>query len=176
MNRFFELFGGPLAVLLSIIATIIISRKWKKYRSENTRPVMVALLYWGPVFLMATMLLHNVQNAYRALASYRETGTFNFYFYSLQLFGFVVAYQSYLLLLSCRQLVSTKKRKNQTVYKNLALIVFTTLPTFAFTPIGIIPTGVLLFTLLISFGVYKKRKTRRTKLSVVGGNMVLSNA
>lgn len=164
-----------MTVLISLVATVIISRSWKKYRTENVRPLVVALLYWGPLFLMAAMLLHNIQNAYRAVVSYRETGAFNFYYYSLQLFGFVVAYQSYLLLLSCRHFVSTKRRKNQKVYGYLALIALTTLPTFAFTPIGIIPSCVLLFTGVISFAVYKKRKKKMAKLSVVGGNMVLSN-
>ena len=164
MNQFFELFGGPIAVLLSILSTIVLARRWKPYRSENTRGVLVAFLYWGPLFLMACMLLHIVQNAYRAIVSIRDAGVFNFYFYSLQLFGFVVSYQAYLLLKNCRNHVAGEKRMNPKLFLRIGLIVFTTLPTFAFTPIGIIPSGVLVLTFLFSISVHRSAKS--TKLPV----------
>jgi hypothetical protein len=159
MNQFFELFGGPMAVLISILSTIVVSRRWKKYRADSTRRFLVPLLYWGPIFLMACMLLHIVQNAYRALVSFNETGIFNFYFYSLQLFGFVVAYQSYLLLMNCRKHVSGKKRLNKGLLLSMGLIILTTLPTFVFTPIGIIPSSVLFITFLLSLGIHRSSKT-----------------
>ena len=158
MNQFFELFGGPIAVLLSILSTIVVSRRWKKYRSKNTRSMLVAFLYWGPLFLMSCMLLHIIQNAYRAIAGFNETGVFNFYFYSLQLFGFVVAYQSYLLLIRCRRHVTGKTRMNQHLLFSIGLIMLTTLPTFAFTPIGIIPSGVLFITFLVSISTHRSTK------------------
>jgi hypothetical protein len=159
MNQFFELFGGPIAVLLSILSTIVVSRRWKKYRGASTRRFLVPLLYWGPVFLMACMLLHIIQNAYRALVSYNETGIFNFYFYSLQLFGFVVAYQSYLLLMNCRKHVTGKKRLNPGLLISMGFIILTTLPTFVFTPIGIIPSAVLFITFLLSLSIHRSSKT-----------------
>jgi hypothetical protein len=155
MNQFFELFGGPIAVLLSILSTIILSRRWKNHRSKNARRILVAALYWGPLFLMACMLLHIVQNAYRAIVSINEKGVFNFYFYSLQLFGFVVGYQSYLLLKNCRQHVAGGKRINRKLLLSIGLIVLTTLPTFVFTPIGIIPTVVLFITFLLSLSIHR---------------------
>jgi len=155
MNHFFELFGGPIAVLLSIVSTIIVSRRWKKVRAHNTRGVMVAFLYWGPLFLIACMFLHNFQNAYRAIVSFNETGVFNFYFYSLQLFGFVVGYQSYLLLKNCQRHAAGEKRISKKLLFSIGLIVVTTLPTFLFTPIGIIPTAILFITLLLSFSIHR---------------------
>jgi hypothetical protein len=165
MNRFFELFGGPIAVLLSILSTVIVSRRWKIYRSKNARRVPVAFLYWGPLFLMACMFLHIVQNAYRAIVSFSETGAFNFYFYSLQLFGFVVGYQCYLLLKACRKHAGGEKRVSSPLLLNIGLIVLTTLPTFMFTPIGIIPSGVLAITFLLSISIHRSAKKAKFPVS-----------
>jgi hypothetical protein len=164
MNHFFELFGGPIAVLLSIISTIVISRRWKQYRSKSSRRFLVALLYWGPLFLIACMLLHNFQNAYRAIVAFNETGVFNFYYYSLQLFGLVVAYQSYLLLINCRRHATGNKRINKKLLLSIGLIILTTLPTFAFTPIGIIPSGVLLITFLFSISIHRSSKNANSPI------------
>lgn len=112
MNQFFELFGGPIAVFFSITATIFVTRRWKAGRAKNTRRFLVALLYWTPLFLLSCMVLHCFQNAYRAIVSLQETGVFNFYYYSLQLFGFVVGYQAYLLLKRCRQHAAGEKHLN----------------------------------------------------------------
>jgi hypothetical protein len=172
MNRFFELFGGPVAVLLSVIATIIIGRRWKAYRAENTRLIAVALLYWGPVFLMACMLLHIVQNAYRAIVSFNETGAFNFYYYSLQLFGFVVGYQSYLLLKTCRTYAGLQVGTKGKLFAGIGWIVLTTLPTLAFTPIGIIPSSVLLLTVFFSLAVHRSTPVRISRNTFApAGNM-----
>jgi hypothetical protein len=51
----------------------------------------------------------------------------------------------------------------------MALIVFTTLPTFAFTPIGIIPAVVLTITFTVSWFVHRlpqavEREQRNTPL------------
>lgn len=155
MNKFFELFGGPIGVLLSVIATIIVSRAWKT-DGRHTRRLLVSVLYWGPLFLAACMLLHLIQNAYRATTSFQENGVFNFYYYSLQLFGFVVGYQAYRLLLQCRRHVRGNKRFNWHLLLSAGLIVLTTLPTFVFTPIGIIPTAVMTITTLVSLITHKK--------------------
>lgn len=155
MNKFFEFFGGPIAVLLSIAATILVSRAWRTDR-HNTRGFPVSVLYWGPLFLAACMLLHLIQNAYRAIVSYQENGVFNFYYYSLQLFGIVVSYQAYRLLLQCRLHVNGDKPLNRQLLLSASLIILTTLPTFAFTPIGIIPSIVMTITILISFTTHRK--------------------
>jgi hypothetical protein len=161
MNEFFQLFGGPMAVLISIISTIVVYRKWKSHSCETVRKPLVALLYWGPVFLMSTMLLHNIQNGYRAIQSINEAGVFNFYFYSLQLFGCVVGYQSYLLLKACRDHVTTAKKYQRQLFWYMSLIVITTLPTFVFTPIGIIPPAVLVITLVVSLTLHKLKVVER---------------
>jgi hypothetical protein len=155
MNAFFELYGGAMAVLLSIFSTIYMAIKWRSYRQPTARKFVVALLYWGPLFLICCMLLHNVQNIYRAIVSYQATSTFNFYYYSLQLFGCVIAYQAYILLMSCRNHVNTTNRFSFKVMKQVCLIVLTTLPTFAFTPIGIIPSVIMLITFLCAVFVHK---------------------
>lgn len=160
MNQFFELLGGPIAVLLSIIATIFTSNRWKRDRKAASRRFLVGILYWGPIFLMACMGLHLFQNAYRSLVSFQETGAFNFYDYSLQLFGFVVGYQAFLLLKKCRDYAAAKPGAVRRLLFGTGLIVFTTLPTSAFTPIGFIPTAVLLLMLLAS--AFVRRRARKS--------------
>lgn len=158
MNQFLELFGGPIAVFLSIIATIFVTLRWKADRDKNTRRFLVALLYWTPLFLLSCMALHCFQNAYRAIISLQETGVFNFYYYSLQLFGFVVGYQACLLLKKCRQHAAGERRMNPGFFRVVGLLVLTTLPTFAFTPIGIIPTAVVFLASLFSVCIHKPEK------------------
>lgn len=169
MNAFFELYGGAMAVLLSLISTTYFAIKWKGYRQPNSRRFIVALLYWGPLFLMSTMVLHMVQNAYRALVSYQEAGVFNFYYYSLQLFGCVVGYQAYLLLMQCRMHAQVRGKFNRKLFWLTMLIVLTTLPTFAFTPIGIIPPAIMLITIICSLFVHRsaaKIKIPVTEVSI----------
>src|SRR6476469_405497 len=167
MNHFFELFGGPIAVLLSIISTIVVSRRWKPDRARNTRCILVGFLYWGPLFLMSCMLLHIFQNAYRAIVSFNETGVFNFYYYSLQLFGFVVGYQSFLLLENCHTHAAGEIRIDKKLLLSIGLIVLTTLPTYIFTPIGIIPSGILFITLLVSFSIHRSGRLAKSTTEIV---------
>ena len=156
MNNFLELFGGPIALLSSIIMCIIVARRWKASRNNRSRKHLVPLLYWGPVFLMACMALHTFRNGYNTIVSVSAgQAKFSFYHYSLQLFGLVVAYQSYLLLKQCRQHAGGVLRFNQRLYRSIGLIILTTLPTFAFTPIGIVPFVVLIITFLVSLAVHR---------------------
>ncbi|WP_148661233.1 hypothetical protein [Flavisolibacter tropicus] len=157
MNEFLELFGGPIAVLSSIIATILLARRWKNQRHGHTRKHVVALLYWGPVFLICCMVLHCFRNGYNTITNSISIGrsVFNFYHYSLQLFGVVLAYQAYVLLGKCRDYAKQRVRQGKSVYAMIALIVFTTLPTFYFTPIGIVPTVVLTISSIVSWFVHK---------------------
>jgi hypothetical protein len=153
MNEFLELFGGPIVVLSSIITCIILARRWKNNRHPSTRKFLVGLLYWGPVFLICAMVLHCFRNGYNTIVNSLSTGcsVFNFYHYSLQLFGAVVIYQAYILLGKCRVYAKHPTRYSKPLYYMMGVILFTTLPTFAFTPIGIIPAIVLTIMLLTSF-------------------------
>jgi hypothetical protein len=156
MNKFLELFGGPIALLSSITICIMLARRWKGDRAKSTRRHLAPVLYWGPVFLMACMALHVFQNGYNTITSVQAgKATFSFYHYSLQIFGAVLAYQSWLLLKQCRQHLGGTRRFNRKLYQSIALIVITTLPTVAFTPIGIVPTVVLGITFLVSLIVHR---------------------
>ena len=156
MDQFFELLSGPIALLGSIIACLVVTHRWKRDRNPATRKPLVPLLYWGPVFLIACMVMHIIRNGYNfiTLLTAGKTG-FTFYHYSLQLFGVVVAYQAYLLLKKCQQHVTGSQRYTRSLYYYIGLILFTTLPTFIFTPIGIVPVPVLALTLLVSIFVHR---------------------
>jgi hypothetical protein len=156
MKQFFEFFSGPVVLLSSIVICIVLARRWKADRNPLARKHLVPLLYWGPVFLMAAMVLHIVNNGYNILSDLiAGRSRFYFYHYSLQLFGCVVGYQAYLLLKQCRQHARGTIRFNPPLYAAMALIVATTLPTFAFTPIGIIPAAVILINFITSLLVHR---------------------
>lgn len=157
MNEFLELFGGPIVVISSIIATILLARRWRKDRHPQSRKFLVGLLYWGPIFLICSMVLHCFRTGYNSIANSVSMGhsVFNFYHYSLQLFGVVLAYQAYVLLGKCRMYTTSAVRNTKPLFSMMALIVFTTLPTFVFTPIGIIPTAVLTITFTVSWFTHR---------------------
>jgi hypothetical protein len=159
MNQFFQLFGGSIALLSSIMACIVVARKWRLYRNQLTRKPLIPFFYWGPIFLMSCMALHIINNGLNTIAIVSAgTSKFNFYQYSYQLFGSVVAYQSYLLLGKCKKHVAGNIRFNRSLYFSMALIVVTTLPTFIFTPIGIVPSVVLVINFVLSLLVHKNPK------------------
>ena len=102
------------------------------------------------------MVLHIINNGLNTIAAIWEgSGKFNFYQYSYQLFGAVLFYQSYLLLQKCRKHAEGTITYNGSLYASMALILFTTLPTFIFTPIGIVPSVVLLINFVVSLLVHK---------------------
>lgn len=162
MIKLLENFGNPIALLLSIIVTLVLSFRWKANRPGNTRRFLVGLLYWGPVLIMACMACHLVLNAHKAYVSIRDAGVFNFHLYSLQLFGFVLGYQSFRLLESCRRFVTDSARHRRKMLQGIGLILLITLPTLAFTIISIIPPAVLTISFLASLGVHRSSKTLRS--------------
>src|SRR3954470_16920299 len=158
MNEFLELFGGPIAVVSSIITTWIICKRWGSFRHSSTRKYLVPILYWGPLFLICCMFLHCFRNGYNTIVALNaDIKAFNFYYYSLQMFGGVLAYQSYLLLQKCKKHVSGELRYNRSLYRSIFIIIATSLPTFIFTPIGIVPTVVLAITFISSLFIHKKK-------------------
>ena len=177
MNKFLELFGGPIAVLSSIIMCIVVARRWKVSRNKRSRKHLVPLLYWGPVFLMACMALHLLQNGYNTIVSASAgQAKFSFYHYSLQLFGLVVAYQSYLLLQQCWQHAGGVLRFNPRLCRSIGLIILTTLPTFAFTPIGIVPSVVLIITVLVSLTVHRSTAKESESQSIAADEIIQAAA
>lgn len=176
MNNFLELFGGPIAVISSIIICIILARRWRGSRHQITRKHLVPVLYWGPVFLIACMVLHLFRNGYNTVVSiHAGQAKFSFYHYSLQLFGLVLAYQAWLLLQQCRQHASGVLRFNGKLYRSMALILVTTLPTFIFTPIGIVPSVVLVILFLVSLLVHRPVATE-TKVRHYTDDVLLQSA
>jgi len=159
MIKLLENVGNPVALLLSFTITLILSFRWKSKRPKNTRRFFVGLVYWGPVLIMACMACHLAVNAHRAYVSVRDTGVFNFYLYSLQLFGFVLGYQSFLLLKSCRLFVEDGARYRRKMLQGIGFILLITLPTLAFTIISIIPPAVITISFLASLGVHRSSKT-----------------
>ncbi|HEX2532691.1 MAG TPA: hypothetical protein VHK69_03090 [Chitinophagaceae bacterium] len=157
MKQFFEVFSGPTALLSSIVICILLARSWKGTRHARTRRHLVPLLYWGPTVLIAFMVMHCGHNAYITITNSMQAGksVFNFYYYSLQLMGVVVAYESYLLLQCCHRHVAGTRRLNGRLFFHIALIIVTTLPTAYFTPPGAIPTIVLIITSIAALLVHK---------------------
>jgi hypothetical protein len=156
MNQFFQLFGGSIALFSSIIACIVVARKWRQNHNQLVRKHLLPLFYWGPIFLICCMALHIINNGLNTIALVSAgTSKFNFYQYSYQLFGGVLAYQSYVLLQKCKKHVEGSDRFNRSLFASMALILVTTLPTFIFTPIGIVPSVVLVINFIVSLLVHR---------------------
>lgn len=156
VTEFLELFGGPIALVSSIAFSNGVAYRWKNERNQMAHKHMAPVLYWGPLFLMTCMVLHCFRNAYEShhfIAA--GMASFRFYQYSLQMFGVFLFYQAYLLLQECRRYVQGNQRFSPRLYGYMLLIIATTLPTWIFTPIGIVPTVVLTISLLVSFFVHK---------------------
>ncbi|WP_303311824.1 hypothetical protein [Hymenobacter sp. BT730] len=170
VTEFLELFGGPIALVSAIAFSNGVAYRWKKERNQQVHKHMAPVLYWGPLFLMTCMVMHCLRNGYETY-HFITTGiaSFKFYHYSLQMFGAFLFYQAYLLLQECRRYVQGDQRFNLRLYGYMLLIIATTLPTWIFTPIGLVPTIVLTLTLVFSFFVHKfsSRKAAVTEEPVV---------
>ncbi|GAA4384624.1 hypothetical protein [Hymenobacter koreensis] len=156
VTEFLELFGGPIAMVSAIAFSTGVAYRWKEERHASTRKHMVPVLYWAPLFLMTCMVMHCLRNAYDSVTLISAgKATFQFYHYSLQLFGAVLFYQAYLLLQQCRKYVQGQTRFSFGLYRAMFLVFATTFPTWFFTPIGIVPSVVLIIMLPVSLLVHK---------------------
>ncbi|MCC3160577.1 hypothetical protein LJ737_25290 [Hymenobacter sp. 15J16-1T3B] len=158
VTEFLELFGGPIALVSAVAFSNGVAYRWRTERNPLTRKHLVPVLYWGPLFLMTCMVMHCLRNAYESYHFISNgIASFRFYQYSLQMFGVFLFYQAYLLLQECRRYVRGTQRLSPRLYGHMLLIVATTLPTWIFTPIGIVPTVVLVLILPVSLLVHKSR-------------------
>ena len=111
------------------------------------------------------MFLHCFRNGYNTIvALMANIKAFNFYYYSLQMFGGVLAYQSFLLLHKCKSYVSGNLEYKSSLYRSILIIIATSLPTFIFTPIGIVPTVVLAITSISVLFVHKKKEPKEIEV------------
>ena len=168
MNEFLERFGDPFALLSSIVATWIISKRWSASLHASVRKYLIPFFYWGPTFLLCCMMLHCLQNgAKTVIALEANSKAFNFRYYSLQLFGCVMACQGLWLLQHCKLHISGNKRYNLSLYSSMLVIVVISLPTFIFTPIGIVPTFVLIITFICSLLVHKINTSKQIPVAAM---------
>jgi hypothetical protein len=75
MNEFLELFGGPIAVISSIIVTILLARRWKKDRNPHTRKTSSGFAVLEPRvsnMLYGAALLSNWLQYYYEFSKYRS--------------------------------------------------------------------------------------------------------
>ncbi|GAB2967255.1 hypothetical protein GCM10027048_42420 [Hymenobacter coalescens] len=160
VTEFLELFGGPIALVSAVAFSNGVAYRWRAERSWQTRKHVVPVLYWGPLFLMTCMVMHCLRNAYDSY-TFISAGkaSFSFYHYSLQLFGVFLFYQAYLLLQECRRYVQGEQRLRPRLYGHVLLILASTLPTWVFTPIGLVPAVVLTITLSVSLLVHRSARS-----------------
>lgn len=160
--RFFEVFSGPTAILASIIITITLTWKTRKSRPDRVRGFFAGLLLWPSIVLICFMVMHMGHNSFNAFVSIRDgKAVFAFYHYGLILFGGTVGAQAYLMLRTTLKHVSGNKRFSGRVYFNIFRIVATTLPTWIFTIIGIIPTFLMIIALLASLFTHRALKKQQ---------------
>ncbi|RPD51342.1 hypothetical protein [Paracnuella aquatica] len=159
LQHFFEVFSGPTAIISSIIITITLTWVKRKCRPDRVRGFFAGLLLWPAVVLMCFMVMHIGHNSYNAFVTIRDgKAVFAFYHYGLVLFGGTVGTQAYFLARQVLRHVRGNQRFSGRVYFNILRIVATTLPTWIFTVIGIIPTILMTIALLASLFTHRAAK------------------
>jgi hypothetical protein len=160
--HFFEVLSGPTAIISSIILTIYITWKKRKSRPDQVRGFFAGLLLWPSMVLMLFMVMHIGHNSFNAYVSIRDgQSVFAFYHYGLALFGGTVGVQAYLMTQQTLRHVAGNQRFSGRVYFNIFRIVATTLPTWIFTVIGIIPTILMTIALIASLFTHRAAKKAR---------------
>ena len=162
--KFFELFSGPTAMLLSIITTITVTWRTRKSRYPGVRGFFAGLLLWPPIFLMFCMVMHISFNSFNAIVSIRGgQAIFAFYHYGLLLFGATVGTQAVLMARQVLRHNAGGSRFDGKLYFHIIRIVVTTLPTLMFTVIGIVPTVLMAIATIVSFFTHRRVADQKVK-------------
>ena len=153
---------------LGLSLTVVNTIRFVRRAAIPVRRVPALLAIFGPTANATLMGAgHLLENCYRAAEKlYAGTYIFDFRQYSLFLMGSVLLFLS---LYTLRQLADWFNREpgsqRKAVWSTLAIIAVSA-PTFAFTPIGILPTLVSVISLLALPFVRKARHESTSPLAI----------
>ena len=170
MNEFFNKYADLTALVLTLSLPLLLTIYVKKKAQKRIRALAVYFFVFGPSGILSFIFFHLFENSYRAIeASMDGRFIYNFRFYSLILFGLVVAYLGALYLKACIGKCLRVPKANHSYFYKLWLVLLVTLPVIPITPIAAVPAICCSVSLLAFPFVCRKRLFHsHTKQSVQG--------
>jgi H+/Cl- antiporter ClcA len=140
MNQFLEKYTDITAFILTLSVPLIITIVLKRRAQKKLRAVPAYFLVFGPCGVLAFIFFHLLENSYRAIEN-AINGSFqySFRFYSLILFGLVLAYLGILFLKACFTKCLAEQTNNRSYFYKILLVLLITLPLIPITPIASVP-------------------------------------
>jgi predicted Na+-dependent transporter len=162
MNEFFNKYADLTALLLTLLLPLLLTAYVKRNFKTRVRAVPVYFLLFGPLGILSFIFFHLFENTYRAIAAAIDGHfAYNFHFYSLMLFGLVVAYVGALFLKACIDMCASDSHSKGSYWYKIVLILLITLPLIPITPIAAVPAIWSSFSML-SYPFVRKRKVGLT--------------
>src|SRR5574337_181298 len=129
MNEFLDKYTDITALILTLLTPLVLTILLKRRAGKRVRAVPAYFLVFGPCGILAFIFFHLFENSYRAIAN-AINGSFQytFRFYSLILFGLVVAYMGILFLKACFGKCLAEQNHNRSYFHKMFLVLLVTVP------------------------------------------------
>jgi len=125
MNEYFNKYADLTALSLTFVLPVLFTIYLKRKAQKRIRAVPVYFLLFGPFGILSFIFFHLLENSYRAIeATVNSHFSYNFHFYSLILFGVVVASQGALYLKSCIDKCLRVSRGNRSYFYKVLLMLW----------------------------------------------------
>lgn len=140
MNEFLEKYTDITALILTLLLPLLFTIRLKRKARKRLRVVPGYFLLFGPSGILAFIFFHLFENSYRAIdKAINGSFEYNFRFYSLILFGLVLAYLGALFLKACLAKCLAEQSSNRSYFYKILLVLLVTLPLIPITPIAAVP-------------------------------------
>jgi hypothetical protein len=140
MNEYFNRYADLTALILTLALPLLLTIYLKTKAKKRIRAVAVYFFVFGPSGILSFIFFHLFENSYRAVeAATNGRFAYNFRFYSLILFGLVVAYLGALYLQACFDKCLRGPKGNRPYFYKMLLMLLITVPLIPITPIAAVP-------------------------------------
>jgi hypothetical protein len=165
MNEYFNKYADLTALSLTFALPLLFTIYLKIKAQKRIRAVPAYFLFFGPFGILSFIFFHLFENSYRAIeATVNSHFTYNFHFYSLILFGVVVASLGALYLKSCIDKCLSVSSGNRSYFFKVLLMLLITVPLIPITPIAAVPAICCSVSILALPFVRKKRNTNSKEI------------
>ena len=162
MNEYFNKYADLTALSLTLVLPLIFTIYLKRKAQKRIRAVPVYFLVFGPLGILSFIFFHLFENGYRAIdATANGHFAYNFHFYSLILFGVVVATLGTWYLKSCIDKCLWRPGSNRPYFYKVLLVLLITVPLIPITPIAAVPSICCSVSILALPFVHKTRFTHK---------------
>jgi hypothetical protein len=140
MDEFFDKYADVTAFTIALVLPLLLTLYLKAKAKARIRAVAAYFLFFGPASILSFIFFHLFENTYRAIAAAIDRHfAYNFHFYSLILFGLVVAYIGALYLKASMEKCQLGSESNRSYFFKLLLMLTITVPLIPVTPIAAVP-------------------------------------